>query len=50
MKRITIGIAIALLTIFGTEAIASATATANPISGSVIVRGEDCKGDKDDCQ
>lgn len=49
MKRITIGIAIALLTILGTEAIASATATANPMSGTVVVRGDDCKGDKDDC-
>ena len=49
MKRITIGIAIALLTILGTEAIAAATTTANPMSGTVIVRGDDCKGDKDDC-
>lgn len=50
MKRITIGIAIALLTILGTEALASATATTNPMSGSVIVRGQECKGDKDDCE
>lgn len=49
MKRITIGIAIALLTILGTEALASATATANPISGSIVLSGDDCKGDKDDC-
>lgn len=49
MKRITIGIAIALLTILGTEAIASAVASANPISGTVIARRDDCKGDKDDC-
>jgi hypothetical protein len=50
MKRMTIGIAIALLTIVGTEALASAMVTANPMSGSIVVRGDDCKGDKDDCQ
>ena len=48
MKHITITIVIALLTVFSTQLIATASTT-NAVADSIIWQNDDCKGDKDDC-